>query len=77
MSTSEHTSPSTAQGPQLPETTTGLVIRAAQPSEVDEVLELWRESRGEPGKTDDPASLGPLIERDHSALLIVNSTAAS
>ena len=70
MSTSEHTRPSTAQGPQLPETATGLVVRAAQPSEIAELLELWWESRGEPGKTNDPASLGALIERDQRALLI-------
>jgi ribosomal protein S18 acetylase RimI-like enzyme len=47
-----------------------LVIRAAQPSEVAGVLELWRESRGQPGKTDDPASLSALLERDQGALLI-------
>jgi len=29
----------------------------------DEVLELWRESHGEPGKTSDPASLGALPNR--------------
>jgi ribosomal protein S18 acetylase RimI-like enzyme len=70
MSASEHTGRSTAEGPRLPETTAALVIRAAQSSEVVGVLELWRESRGEFGKTDDPATLGALLERDQGALLI-------
>lgn len=52
------------------ESAPGLGIRGAQPSEVANVLRLWRESRGEPGKTDDPASLVALLERDRSALLI-------
>jgi ribosomal protein S18 acetylase RimI-like enzyme len=47
-----------------------LVIRAAQPSEVPNALTVWRESRGEPGKADDPAGLGALLEYDRSALLI-------
>jgi ribosomal protein S18 acetylase RimI-like enzyme len=46
------------------------VIRAAQPGEVADVLRLWRESRGEPGQTDDPASLDALLEHERSALLI-------
>jgi ribosomal protein S18 acetylase RimI-like enzyme len=76
MSAREHTKPSTAAGPQLPESTAGLVIRAAQPSEVADVLRLWRESRGETGKTDDPASLAALLEGDQGALLIAELDAS-
>lgn len=52
------------------EVESGLIIRAARPTELGRVLELWRKSRGSTGQTDDPAGLSALIERDRDALLI-------
>ena len=48
----------------------GVVIRASRPNELTEVLELWRESRGRSGKSDDLASLGALIDRDRESLVV-------
>jgi RimJ/RimL family protein N-acetyltransferase/ribosomal protein S18 acetylase RimI-like enzyme len=46
------------------------VIRACRVDELPDVLELWRQSRARLGKTDDPASLGALLECDPMALLV-------
>jgi ribosomal protein S18 acetylase RimI-like enzyme len=47
-----------------------VIIRPSRPPELVDVLKLWREARGWPGRTDDPASLRALIERDRGALLV-------
>ena len=59
------------------ESESGALIRASRPDELTDVLELWRESRGWTGKTDDLASLGALIERDRSHCWSPNLTAGS
>ena len=46
------------------------VVRACRPSEIANVLELWRKSRDGVGRTDDPPSLRRLRERDQGALLV-------
>lgn len=48
----------------------GVIIRAARPTELSQVLELWRRSRDWTGNTDDLAGLDALIERDGDALLV-------
>ncbi len=47
-----------------------IVVRCARPHEIGEVLDLWRKSREWTSKSDDPASLGALLERDRGALLV-------
>jgi RimJ/RimL family protein N-acetyltransferase len=46
------------------------VVRGCRREELADVLALWRQARGEPGKTDDPAGLEGLLERDPNALLV-------
>ena len=47
-----------------------VLIRTARGEEFPQLLALWCEARGTPGKTDDPAGLRALIERDRGSLLV-------
>lgn len=53
-----------------PDDTGALALRACRPSDVDEVLRLWRESRTEPAATSDERRLAALLVRDHGAVLV-------
>ncbi|HEY1636597.1 MAG TPA: GNAT family N-acetyltransferase [Acidimicrobiales bacterium] len=48
----------------------GWTLRSAQPEDVGSVLQLWGASDVEPTHTDDVESLGRLIARDPSALIV-------
>jgi ribosomal protein S18 acetylase RimI-like enzyme len=50
-------------------------IRTAQTSDIDAVLALWANADAEPTHTDDPASLGRLLERDRDALIVAEADA--
>jgi RimJ/RimL family protein N-acetyltransferase len=54
----------------LPRSDATPVVRACRVDELPDVLELWRQSRAQLGKTDDPAGLAALLERDPMALLV-------
>jgi ribosomal protein S18 acetylase RimI-like enzyme len=47
-----------------------LVIRAARPDELVDVIGLWLESREMSPRSDDSAALGALLDRDRDALLV-------
>jgi ribosomal protein S18 acetylase RimI-like enzyme len=48
----------------------GCTLRTGQPADVVSVLRLWGDSDVEPTHTDDVESLGKLIARDPSALIV-------
>ena len=45
-------------------------IRPCRRQELPEVLSLWQDSRGSPGKTDDQLSLKQLLDHDEESLLV-------
>lgn len=45
-------------------------IRAARPSDIAAVLELWQAAAAAPSRTDDPASVARLLAHDPDALLV-------
>jgi ribosomal protein S18 acetylase RimI-like enzyme len=50
-----------------------VIIRSATAVDIPAVLALWHDAGAEPSRTDDPASLGRLIEVDPSSLLVAES----
>ena len=50
-----------------------VVVRAARPDELDDVLDLWDVSRDSPRETDDPPSLRALARHDPDGLLVAES----
>jgi hypothetical protein len=46
------------------------MVRPGRPEEIPEVLALWRAAGSVPGVSDDPASLGRLLETSGDALLV-------
>jgi len=50
-----------------------VIIRSATAVDIPAVLALWREAGAEPSHTDDPESLGRLIDVDPSSLLVAES----
>jgi ribosomal protein S18 acetylase RimI-like enzyme len=49
------------------------MIRSATASDIPKVLSLWREAGAEPSHTDDPDSLGRLIEFDPGSVLVAEA----
>jgi ribosomal protein S18 acetylase RimI-like enzyme len=53
-----------------------MILRSAQPRDVDGVLAVWRRAEAEQSATDDPASLLRLLERDPDGLLVAEEDGA-
>jgi ribosomal protein S18 acetylase RimI-like enzyme len=51
----------------------GVLVRPARRSEIPAVLALWREADAVPSVSDDPASLGRLLDTSGDALLVAEA----
>ena len=51
----------------------GVQVRPARRAEIPAVLDLWREADAVPSVSDDPASLGHLLDTSEDALLVAEA----